>query len=241
MRLTSRVTPGMVAVAGGAILLAGSLAADQQQLGRKADSVSKTARTQLSPGEIDTTISRVFIFVGKTGFGHQHAVAGRIKQGNLHIDSTPAGEIVFDMKSFSADIAEARKFVGLPGEIDVGTQGKVTASMLGVDVLDTENFPTATFQVKSLTRLKSKSRDGKPQFELDGQFRLHGVSRNQKVVAEASWERNFWHLRGAFTFLQSDFGIKPFKKALGAVGVADELKVYGDLWVVEKHATGKSP
>ena len=42
------------------------------------------------------------------------------------------------------------------------------------------------------------------------------------------------HLRGGFTLLQSQFGITPFTKAFGAVGVADELKVYGDLWVANQ-------
>jgi hypothetical protein len=26
-------------------------------------------------------------------------------------------------------------------------------------------------------------------------------------------------------------GIQPFRKALGAVGVADQLTIYGDLWI----------
>jgi hypothetical protein len=38
-------------------------------------------------------------------------------------------------------------------------------------------------------------------------------------------------LRGNFTILQSDFGITPYKAALGAVGVADELKIWGDIWI----------
>jgi hypothetical protein len=42
------------------------------------------------------------------------------------------------------------------------------------------------------------------------------------------------HLRGRFSLVQSQFGITPYSTALGAIGVADELKVWGDLWVVKK-------
>ena len=36
---------------------------------------------------------------------------------------------------------------------------------------------------------------------------------------------------GNFSLLQTDYGIKPFTTALGAIGVADRLTIYGDLWV----------
>jgi hypothetical protein len=39
---------------------------------------------------------------------------------------------------------------------------------------------------------------------------------------------------GNFSILQSDFGIMPFRKALGAVGVADRLTIYGELWVADQ-------
>jgi len=31
--------------------------------------------------------------------------------------------------------------------------------------------------------------------------------------------------------LQSQFGITPFSKAFGAVGVTDQLTIWGDLWI----------
>jgi hypothetical protein len=40
------------------------------------------------------------------------------------------------------------------------------------------------------------------------------------------------HLRGKFAIRQTDFGIKPYTKAFGAVGIKDELVIQGDLWVV---------
>jgi hypothetical protein len=37
------------------------------------------------------------------------------------------------------------------------------------------------------------------------------------------------HLCGGFTMLQSQFGITTFTKASGAIGVADQLRVLGDV------------
>ena len=39
-------------------------------------------------------------------------------------------------------------------------------------------------------------------------------------------------LQGDFEIKQSDYGIKPYSAFFGAVAVTDELKIYGDLWVV---------
>jgi hypothetical protein len=36
-------------------------------------------------------------------------------------------------------------------------------------------------------------------------------------------------LRGNFTIMQTQYGIRPYSKAFGAVGVADRLTIYGDI------------
>ncbi len=38
-------------------------------------------------------------------------------------------------------------------------------------------------------------------------------------------------LRGHFTIKQTDFGIHPYSKLGGAVAVADEVKIAGDIWL----------
>jgi len=35
-----------------------------------------------------------------------------------------------------------------------------------------------------------------------------------------------------FKIRQTDYGIKPFSRVLGAVGVKDELLISGDLWIM---------
>ena len=190
-----------------------------------------TQKTDFRHSEINTDASRVYIFVDKTGFGHQHGVVGFLSEGTLRIAERSAGHMVFDMRSFAADTADARRYIGLEGETDAGTQQQVNANMLGSAVLDVNRFPTARFDIDSMRSIEAKSASGKPQFQIDGKFTLHGVARPLQFIAEGTIQKGYLHLIGSFPLQQTAFGIRPFSKALGAVGVADQLTVYGDIWI----------
>jgi polyisoprenoid-binding protein YceI len=193
------------------------------------------ATTVLEPGDVYLPGSRVYAFVGKTGFGHEHGVMGQLLASKLQLDATQdAGQLVFDMRSFAADSDAARKYVGLAESTPVTTQREVNANMLGTAVLDAGRFPTASFAVRSVSKLPQPGPRGLVQYQLQGDFTLHGVTRPIQVVAEAEEQSGWVHLRGGFSLLQSQFGITPFSKAFGAVGVADEVKVYGDLWIARQ-------
>jgi polyisoprenoid-binding protein YceI len=209
------------------LIVAGILGPTQLAMGQ----ARAPAPAGIRGGVIDTELSRVFIFVDKTGFGHQHGVVGRLKEGSLRVAREGAGRLVFDMPSFRADTEEARRRVGLEGASSEQEQEQVTANMLGASVLDVEHFPTALFVVASVRRLEERDPSGKSKLTIDGDFTLHGVTRRVRITAIGAQERGFLHLKGSFPVRQTDYGIRPFKKALGAVGVADVLTVYGDLWV----------
>ena len=182
--------------------------------------------------EVDLQISRVYIRVGKTGLGHEHGVEGRLASGNIQLGATQnAGELVFDMPTFTADTRNARTQVGLTGETDSATQKKVNSNMRGPDVLDVSKFPKAVFRIRS-AKLRNASTPGDaPIYDLDGQFTLHNVTRPLRVAAAVVSAEGRTGLRGRFTILQSDYGITPYSTALGAVGVADQLEILGDLWM----------
>src|SRR6185503_19095830 len=56
------------------------------------------------PGDVYLPYSRVYVFVGKTGLGHEHGVIGSIKQGRIDLSAArDAGGLLFDMTSFEAD------------------------------------------------------------------------------------------------------------------------------------------
>jgi polyisoprenoid-binding protein YceI len=188
------------------------------------------------PGGIDAEASRAYVLVDKRRLGHKHGVEGRIKEGTIRLGAKQdAGKIVFDMPTFVADTAGARKYVGLDGEIKKSEQDDVTATMTGSATLDVAAHPTATFDIKSATLLSSKSDDGDPQYELDGELTLRGKKNPLKVTAELEEEKDGKvRLVGQFTIKQTDYGIKPYSAVGGLVAVADALKVWGDIWIVKE-------
>jgi polyisoprenoid-binding protein YceI len=214
--------------------VAASIAMETQVTLAGDDSAASTgALNRAAAGDVDVSRSRVYTFVGKTGFGHEHGVTGRLKAGSIRLGADrDAGQLVFDLTSFSADTREARRYVGLEGETDASTQEQVTTNMLGAYVLDTEHNPTATFVINSALPVRGNQPGGAKRYQLEGQFTLHGLTRPLRIFAEARAESGAIRLRGAFALLQTDYGIKPFSKALGAVGVTDKLKIYGDILIV---------
>ncbi|OYP33937.1 YceI family protein [Rhodopirellula sp. MGV] len=188
--------------------------------------------SKLHPGDLNTEFSRVYTFVDKTGLGHQHAIEGKLESGTLQLGAqTNAGELVFDMTSFDADTPRARKYIGLSGTTDSGTRRDVNANMKGTDILNVSRYPTATFAIKSALAAQETAGSSKAVYELVGEFTLHGRKRPLTVKAEVEQERGWLHVRGNFVIKQTDFGITPFSKAFGAIGVANALRIHGDLWV----------
>lgn len=191
----------------------------------------KSDEPAVEPGQVELKSSRVYVFVGKTGLGHEHAVVGTLKSGELHFGKDKdAGTLEFDMRSFVADTPDARRYIGLKGETDRATQQKVNANMLGPQVLNVASFPKATFAATTIKKQRDL-KDGAAEYLLEGDFTLHGVARRIRFTALDEPKKGWHHLRGRFAIRQSDFGITPFTTALGAVGVADELTIFGDLWV----------
>ncbi|MGN6546974.1 MAG: YceI family protein [Aureliella sp.] len=198
---------------------------------QEVDANSAAAATP-QPGDVYREASRVYIFVEKKGIGHQHAVEGKLKSGNLRLGAAEAaGQLVFDMQSFDADTPRARRYIGLEGTTDPSTRTKVNENMRGSHVLDVARYPTATFDVDSATTTGQTTAEGLPVYELSGAFTLHGTQRPVKVLAAVEQSRGWLHLRGKFGILQTSYGITPYSAAFGAIGVADPLVIHGDLWV----------
>lgn len=194
-----------------------------------------------TPGEVDTDGSRIYVFVGKTGLGHDHGIVGRLASGRVILDAPQnAGQLVFDMQSLLADTPEARKALGLAGETDASTRKQTTANMLGPDVLDVAHHPTATFDIESALRPRRPVNGAKPTVDLVGTFTLHGVARKVVIPAEVGAAGRVLRLVGSFRIKQTDFGIKPYKKFGGVVGVTDELVIHGDIRIAATPVAGRA-
>lgn len=195
-------------------------------------STLRAGEAGLAPGEIWTKASRVYIFVDKIGLGHEHAIVGRVKSGYVHLGAQQnAGQIVFDMTSFAADTTEARRYLSLQGVTPESRQKEVTDNMLGADVLNVAKFPIAGYTIASALPLGKQSKDGQELYQLQGDFTLHGVTRPLKLEIEVVQQSGGLRLHGSFTIKQTDFGIKPYSKGFGLVGVTNELTIYGEIVV----------
>lgn len=199
--------------------------------------VTLTSTSSVTAAKIDIARSRVYIFVDKTGLGHQHAVEGKLSGGAITLGATEgAGELVFDMKSFDADSDAARRYLGLSGSTDGSTRQQVNQNMRAPSILNVGQFPTATFSIASVTDLNRKSRNGNPLYEFQGELTLRGARQPVKFEAEVSTKDGMSNVKGQFAFMQTQFGMTPFRKAFGAVGVANRLVIHGDLWLVSESA-----
>jgi hypothetical protein len=100
---------------------------------------------------------------------------------------------------------------------------------VGPDVLDVDRHPTATFDIGSALRSARPGAGAKPTVDLAGSFTLHGVTRKVVIPVEVESVGPILRLTGSFRIKQSEFGMKPYKKFGGVVGVADELSIHGDI------------
>ncbi len=196
---------------------------------------SQEAADRVVSGEVQLTHSHVYVHVGKVGLGHEHAAVCQLKSGALSLVSPNAmgayGKLVFDMASFDADGDTARRYIGLTGSTDASTRKQVNENMLGKEVLDVKKYPVAIFEAKRISKMDGPSKRGFAQYKFEGDFTLHGTKKPLEFIADVEIVKGWQHVRGAFTILQSDYGIKPYSKMLGAVGVADKLEIFGDLYV----------
>lgn len=191
-----------------------------------------TSLSGYQAGDLYLPSSRVYALVGKTGLGHEHGVSGGLKSGRLRLGATQnAGELVFDMTSFTADTDAARRFVRLAGASSESTRQQVTANMLGADVLNVAKYATASYRIDSAVQDPDQGVQDSRRYRIIGQFTLQSVTLPLTVLAEVDVKNGWNRVRGSFPLRQTDFGIKPYTKAFGAVGVADEMTVWGEFWV----------
>lgn len=202
---------------------------------RPTQPAQQTTATASAAGNVDLQRSRVYVRVDKVGLGHEHGVEGSLKSGDLKLGAADnAGTLVFDLLNFKADLPEARTYVGLEGEIAASDRRQVNQTLRSREILHVARYPTATFTVRSSQAVAPPAGEQVSQYELVGEFDLHGVRRPLKVLATIEQADSALHVRGKFTIKQSDYGIKPYTKFLGTVRVADELTIWGDLWILDQ-------
>ncbi|PYX86272.1 MAG: hypothetical protein DMG68_15900 [Acidobacteria bacterium] len=174
-------------------------------------SVSGSSQTGDRP--LDTKKSIMTVHVYKSGmfsaFGHEHEVSAPIVEGKLN-EQQPSATLRVD----------ARQMRVTDRDVSDKDREKIQTTMLGPEVLDSQQFPEIHFISTVVSRL------GDGRWLVDGNLTLHGQTRPVRVQVEGRQG----HYRGSSELKQKDFGIQPVSVGGGTVKVKNEVKVEFVIW-----------
>lgn len=176
---------------------------------------------------IDPQQSEVLIHVFRGGrlarLGHNHVVASKSVSGRawLHPTFSRSGfELAFPVEQLIVDDVDMRRAAGaeFSSEVSEADKAGTRKNMLRAEVLDAERFPRITLQsVRVLGERDAAT--------LRTRITIRDATRELDVPASIRIEGEQLHVSGEFDVNQTDFGIKPFSVALGALEVQDRLRV----------------
>lgn len=172
---------------------------------------------------IDPKLSRFTVqaFAGGllSGFGHNPTFAVRDFTGEAKFSPDSPQEGFLLMKIQSGSLA-------LTTDVSDKDRREIERTMRE-DVLETERNPEIRYEgsVASV----SEAGPGRYRVNLSGQLFLHGISRDQPLVANLSAGPETLRGYGSFSVLQTAYGIKLVSVAGGAMKVKDELKCTFDI------------
>jgi len=180
-------------------------------------------------GELIVRLYKKGIF---SGFAHDHIVIAREFFGSVEFDEVDITQFKISVEapanSIASDLPEIRRKYGL----EVLSQKdwiEINKTMRSSRQLDIEKYPIVRFSSDSLKRIEGES------FEITGEFSLHGVTKLIAVPVTISVENGILKLQGGFSFLQSDYNIKPFSGVLGTVRNKDEALLKFDISASDKN------
>lgn len=159
-------------------------------------SLGFAAEWKLAPATANT----VDLYVEKTGImsGKKHWFRFPQLTGSFSTDPAKV-ELTFDVKAMQC-------FDTWLSEKD---QKKVLEHALGKETLDVAKYPTVTFVSTAVAN-----------GTVTGTLTVRGISKPVTVTMKQTGEASY---EGSALFKMTDFGIKPAKAALGAIGTKDEM------------------
>jgi len=152
--------------------------------------------------------------------GHDHVIQAQQTTGtvvwNAADPSACAINLSFPAESLVVDPGTTRAQYGFDGTTSNTEKGKIRSNMLGKAQLDAKQFPTITFMSQSCR----PSGDG---FLIQGELTVRGKAKEVKTLMLVTADKDHFTAKGLFKTSHADFGMKPYRAALGAVRNADTL------------------
>ena len=177
--------------------------------------------------EVDSRSSQLAILVYRGGklsrLGHNHVMTSQDVSGRvwLHPEFARSGfELSFPVAQLVVDDVEARRAAGgdFPPDIPQSDKDGTRKNMLKPEVLDSEHYPEV--------KLRSAKVGGTLEApQVKAHITIKEASRDVEVPVKLAVEGAKLRASGEFDILQTQFGIKPFSVALGALEVQDRLHI----------------
>jgi len=177
--------------------------------------------------EVSSQESKVDILVFRGGkfsrLGHNHVMTSHAVSGRVwvHPEFPRSGfELSFPVAQLVVDDPQERRAAGsdFPPDIPQSDKDGTRKNMLRPEVLDAERYPEV--------RLRSARVGGTlaaPQ--VTAHITIKDASRDVEVPVKLAVAGQRLSASGEFDILQTEFGIKPFSVALGALEVQDKLHI----------------
>jgi hypothetical protein len=177
--------------------------------------------------EVDPQASDVHVLVFRGGtlarLGHNHVMSSKTLSGRawLHPTFARSGfELSFPVNELIVDDPQARQAAGtdFPPQIPQADKDGTRKNMLRQEVLDGARYPTIALRAARVAgSLEAPS--------IAARITIKDVSRDIDVPVRVTVDGKRLTAAGEFDIKQTDFGIKPFSVALGALEVQDRLHI----------------
>lgn len=186
--------------------------------------------------ELDSQASTLHIHVFRGGtfarLGHNHVMSSQSVTGRIWMRpqfSSSSFELSFPVANLIVDDPAARRAAGtdFPPEIPESDKAGTRKNMLRKEVLDAENYPTVTVKSASVSGSLQAAR-------ISARITIKDVTREVVVPTTIVMNGTGLTARGEFEIKQTEFGIKPFSVAMGALEVQDTLRVRFDLVALKR-------
>jgi len=162
--------------------------------------------------------------------GHDHVVSSRSVQGYVTLGQRRA-DLTVPLDRLIVDDAELRKAAGFDTQPSTADVEGTRINMLE-RILQAERYPRLVVQVRQGAGVPGgagAAGNVGAGDDMEIAITLHGVTRKQQIPVRLEVERDAIVARGAFSVLQSDFGIMPFALLGGIIQVQDRLSVSFEL------------
>jgi polyisoprenoid-binding protein YceI len=182
--------------------------------------------------QIDPQASTLVVKVYRSGIaramGHDHVVRATRFEGNVRFAPQSLEDfhvaLTVDATALVADEPEMRERFGARGSpLSERERREIQEAMEGPDQLDVARYPEIRFESTAVEPLSGE------RYQVSGRFTLHGTTRAVRFPVTVERRGGSLRATGSFDFEQRDFGIEPFRFALGAVSNRNTVTLHFDL------------